>query len=93
MKSFEIIMTPDAISDLVGLRNYIADALLASETALTYIHAIRQEISKLEYMAASIAPIRDEPWHSKCIRKIIVKNFYINYRIDDTTRRSAFAVN
>lgn len=39
----------------------ITDVLLSSETALNYIHAIRQEISKLEYTAASIAPIPDEP--------------------------------
>lgn len=86
MDSFEIIMTPDATSNLIELRNYIADVLLSSETALNYIHAIHQEISKLEYMAASIAPIPDEPWHSRGLRKIVAKNFYIYYRIDNTSK-------
>ena len=47
MDSYEIIMTPDATTDLVELRDYIADILLVPDTALSYIRAIRKEISKL----------------------------------------------
>ena len=32
MDHYEIIMTPDSIDDLLELRNYIADVLLARET-------------------------------------------------------------
>lgn len=87
MDSYEIIMTPDATTDIVELRDYIADVLLVPETALNYIRSIREAISKLEYMAASIMPLPDEPWHSRGIRRINVKNFYIYYRIDDKSKR------
>lgn len=87
MDPYEVIMTPDATADLVELRDYITDVLLVPEVALTYIRDIRREISKLEYSAASIAVVPDEPWHSRGIRKINAKNFYIYYRINEHVKR------
>ena len=73
MDSYEIIMTDDATADLIELRDYIAEVLLAPETALSYIRAIRAEISTLSEMPDRIKTVDDEPWHSRGIRKIIVK--------------------
>nr|WP_027871665.1 type II toxin-antitoxin system RelE/ParE family toxin [[Eubacterium] cellulosolvens] len=87
MDSYEIIMTPDATADLVELRDYIADVLLVPGTALSYIRTIREEISKLAEMPGRIKPVDDEPWHSRGIRKIIAKNFYVYYRIDEDAKR------
>lgn len=87
MDSYEIIMTPDATADLVELRDYIADVLLVPGTALSYIRTIREEISKLAEMPSRIKPVDDEPWHSRGIRKIIAKNFYVYYRIDEDAKR------
>ncbi len=83
MDSYKIIITPDAEADLFEIRNYIADTLLVPDVALTYIQALRSEIEKLTYIASSIAPVDQEPWHSRGVRKIIAKNFYIYYRPDD----------
>lgn len=87
MNSYEIIMTPGATTDLVELRDYIADVLLVPDTALSYIRAIREEISKLSEMPGRIKPVDDEPWHSRGIREIMAKNFYVYYRIDEETKR------
>ena len=87
MNSYQIIMTPDATTDLVELRDYIADVLLVPDTALSYIRAIREEISKLSEMPGRIKPVDDEPWHSRGIREIMAKNFYVYYRIDEETKR------
>ena len=73
MDSYEIIMTDDATADLVELRDYIAEVLLAPETALSYIRAIRKEISTLTDLPDRIKLVDDEPWHSRGIRKIIAK--------------------
>ncbi|MFR2545029.1 MAG: hypothetical protein ACLS8K_11645 [Lachnospira sp.] len=35
-------------------------------------------------MAPSIAPVEWEPWHSRGVRKIIIQDFYIYYRLDDS---------
>ena len=37
MPDYRIIITPDAIRDLTELKDYIAEVLLAPETALAYI--------------------------------------------------------
>ena len=86
MQSYDIIMTPDATTDLVELRNYIADVLLVPDTALSYIRVIRKEINELSEMPNRIKPVDDEPWHSRGIRKIMAKNFYIYYRIDEDSK-------
>ena len=83
MKTYSISITPDAEADLWAVRNYIADTLKAPDTALDYILAIRNEIAKLEYIASTIAPVLDEPWHSRKIRRIPSKGFFVYYRIDE----------
>ena len=40
MTQYRIIVTPDATDDLRELRNYIADVLCATDTALAYIRAV-----------------------------------------------------
>lgn len=85
MAEYRIILTPDAIRDLNGLRDYIADVLCAPDTALRYIQTIRREIGALARMPARNRPMDEEPWHSRGVRKIIVKNFYVYYRIDEAT--------
>lgn len=61
MDLYKIIITPDAEIDLVELRNYIADVLLARDTAKSYIRAIWKEIDTLNEMPARYKPVNDEP--------------------------------
>ena len=87
MDSYKIIIMPDAEEDLVELRNYIADVLLARDTARNYIRTIRKEIGSLSELPARYKPVDDEPWHSRGIRRIIVNNFFVYYRIDEEHKR------
>ena len=87
MEPYEIIITPDAEDDLVGLRNYIADVLLASDTARSYIRTIRKEIASLSELPARYKPVDDEPWHSRGVRRIIANNFFVYYRIDEENKK------
>ena len=86
MELYSIIITPDAATDLLQIRDYIAYTLQAPETALKYIRGIRKEIEKLDSFPAATAPVPDEPWHSRGVRRVINKNFYIYYRIDETKK-------
>lgn len=36
-------------------------------------------------MPQRIALVSQEPWRSRGVRKVIVKNFYVYYRIDENT--------
>ena len=87
MDSFEIIMTPDATKDLLELKDYISDNLLAPDTALFYIESIRKKINTLSKMPDRVKPVEIEPWKSIGIRKIMAKNFYIYYRINQKDKQ------
>lgn len=83
MNSYEVIMMPDAIANLIELRNYIANVLLAPDIARDYIQHIREEVSSLEQMPNRHILVEDEPWRSRGVRRMNVKNFIIYYRIDE----------
>jgi toxin ParE1/3/4 len=87
MGSYEIIMTPDSVADLIELRDYIAGTLSAPETALKYIRTVRREIGTLSNMPERIKTVDEEPWHSRGLRRLIVKNFIVYYRIDEPTKK------
>ena len=78
MDSYQIIVTPDAEADLSELRDYIANVLRSPKTARSYLYHLRREISE---MPARIKAVDEEPWHSCGIRKLIVKNFLVYFRI------------
>ena len=80
-------MTPDAISDLKGLNTYISDVLASKYIARSYLNEIRKKISSLAHMPERIKLMEQEPWHSRGIRYMIVKNFNIYFRIDKTENR------
>ena len=81
MDSYQITVTLDAEADLSELRNYIANVLRSPETARSYLHHLRKEIGSLSEMPARIKAVDEEPWHSRGIRKLIVKNFLVYFRI------------
>ena len=83
MQSYDIIITPDAEIDLNEIKDYIAYELFSPDTALTYTNEIKALITKLEYLAPSIAPVPDEPFHSMGIRKIIANKFFVYFWINE----------
>ncbi len=87
MDEYEIILTPDAVEDLWELRNYIAEVLRSPETALEYVRAVRKEIASLSQFPARFKPMEDEPWNSRGVRRLLAKNFYVYYWIDEARKR------
>lgn len=87
MKELEVIVTQDAENDLTEILDYISFVLLVPKVAIGYLAELREEMSKLSYRGASIAPVSQEPWHSRGIKKIPVENFYIYFRLDDDEKK------
>ena len=46
-----------------------------------------KEIATLSEMPGRIKPVDEEPWHSRGLRKIIAKNFYVYFLIDEPAKR------
>lgn len=86
MGEYTIKLTDDAVENLTEIRDYIANTLLAPETALNYIRSIRKEITRLSDFPSEIKPVEDEPWHSIGIRRILAKNFFVYFRVDENSK-------
>ena len=87
IKEYNIVITSDAESDLYEIKDYIAYELLVPDTALSYIRTIREAIKTLSKAAKRTPPIEDEPWHSRGVRRIMVKNFYVYYLINEEQKQ------
>ena len=87
MEEYEIILTPDAIEDLKELRDYIANVLLSPKAALDYVLAVRKTIASLSQLPARFRLLDEEPWHSRGVRRIIAKNYYVYYSIDQAAKK------
>ncbi len=83
MKEYNVKITPYAYDQICEIRDYITLQLLNPQAARNTILAIQDKIAHLSVMPTSIKPVTEEPWHSRNVRKITVKNFYIYFWINE----------
>lgn len=83
MEEYSVIITPDAEKDLNELDDYISIELQVPEIALTYIATIKQELSTLQTAPKRYRLMDEEPWHSRGVRRMNVKNFAAFYVVLD----------
>ena len=87
MTKYRVKVTGQAKMHLKGIKEYIAFELLAPETARNMMKALRQSIHSLSNEPYRIKTIDEEPWGSRGIRKIRVKNYYIYFWINEDNKR------
>lgn len=81
------LLKPDPLEDLINIRDYIEFILVNPDVTTFYVDFFYKKIDSLQYNPSRIAPVDEEPWHSRGIRKLIANNFYIYYR--DIKEKSA----
>ncbi len=79
MKEYKVSLTPQSIEHLKLIRDYISIELLSPDTASDMLELLRMKIKELSYFPERNPKIREEPWGSKGVRKLIVKNYYVYY--------------
>ena len=77
--------TNTARQDLKGIYEYIAHTLLAPDTAKAISEKILKEVRTLENLPERNPLYRDEPWHSRGVRVLRVKNYLIFYTVNPDT--------
>ena len=87
MNAYEVVITPDAEADLRQIRDYIAYGIDARKIALAQVRAIRQAMEGLRTFPARNRLMDEEPWKSRGIRRLLVRNYFIYYRIDEGAGR------
>lgn len=82
---YNVVYSPEALSDLKDIYAYIAQELMAPDTALNQVNRIRKEIRSLDFMPSRYALVDWEPWKSMGMRKVPVDNFVVFYTVDSNS--------
>ncbi|MCD8107623.1 MAG: type II toxin-antitoxin system RelE/ParE family toxin [Oscillospiraceae bacterium] len=83
MKTYKVRLSPLAINQMAEIRDYILYQLQNPDAARNLIKKIRADMMKLDQMPERFQLVDEEPWRSRGIRKLIVRNFYAYYWVDE----------
>lgn len=80
---YTVKVTDDAMKQLEGLSDYIGLVLKEPGTAKKMLATLWKEIGSLDAMPQRIALVYREPWRSKGVRRMLVKNYFVYFWIDE----------
>ena len=80
---YEVKLTVQAIGQIEEAVQYISKILLEPEIARKWADTLQSEIKKMDSMPSRYPLTEEEPWHTKEIRRMPVKNFLVYYLVDD----------
>ncbi|MBR3225798.1 MAG: type II toxin-antitoxin system RelE/ParE family toxin [Atopobiaceae bacterium] len=83
MRTYDVLITPDAYEDLAGIRDHIAHGLGSPEDARSALHSIRKTVGSLATMPSRTKEVEREPWRSRGVRRILSGRFFVYYRVDE----------
>lgn len=78
-------MALNAVEQVSEIVAYISKVLLVPDTAAKWADYLHKEVTGLNEMPLRFSLVEDEPWRSKGIRKMSVKNFLVYYLINEET--------
>ena len=82
-KQYEVKVTQYAEQAMREIATYIAVDLLAPEVAIKYLRTLQEEIEKLDTMPRRIHLTPEEPWRTMGVHRMLVKNFYVYFWINE----------
>lgn len=80
-KQYKVTLSKIAAQSISEITRYISYDLMSPKAAANLARLIRKEITNLSYMPQRIRLISEEPWHSRGVHQMIVKNYYIYFLI------------
>lgn len=80
---YDVLIEEIAETDLQDIFLYIGDELQEPGAARNVFIAIREAIKSLEQFPNRNPLIQEEPYRTIGIRKLLVKNYIVFYRVDD----------
>lgn len=82
--AYTVKITSQAEEQTQEIIYYITHELKAPDAAFHLLDILEDSIASLSHYPQRVALIDEEPWHTKGIRRLPVKNFLIYFWIDDT---------
>lgn len=86
-KAYTVKITSQAEEQIQETIYYIAHELKAPDAALHLLDTLEDSIASLSHYPQRVALMSEEPWHTKGIRRLPVKNFLIYFWIDDANMK------
>lgn len=82
-KTYIVKTTSQAEKQIQETIHYIAFELKAPESALHLLDTLEDAFTSLTHFPQRVALIAEEPWHTKGIHRLPVKNFLVYFWIDE----------
>lgn len=86
-ETYTVKITSQAEEQIQETIYYIAHELNAPDAALHLLDTLEDSIASLSQYPQRVALMPEEPWHTKGIRRLPVKNFLIYFWIDDVNMK------
>lgn len=86
-ETYTVKITSQAEEQIQETIYYIAHELNAPDAALHLLDTLEDSIASLSHYPQRVALMLEEPWHTKGIRRLPVKNFLIYFWIDDANMK------
>lgn len=86
MAKYKIKFSKDARNDYFNIIRYIKYKLFEPDIANNYAKMVKEEINKLEYTTQSFAIIPNDTIKYNNIRKLIIKNYIVFYRVNESDK-------
>ena len=83
MKKYQVHITKYAYRQLKRIRQYIEVDLQAPQAAKNTLRLIKSAIVSLDHMPERYALTDHDKWRQEGIRKVVVKNYIVYYRVDE----------
>ena len=85
MSEWKVVLTPEFKQEFRNIYAYIAEVLLAPETAKNQVGRILELVESLSEMPHKFALVEKEPWHSRGLRKLVADNYVVFYMPNERT--------
>ena len=86
-KTYNVKITSQAESQIQEIIHYIAHELKAPQAALHLLDALENSFASLAHFPHRVALMDEEPWRTKGIHRLPVKNFLIYFWIDENNTK------
>jgi len=82
-KQYKVRVTPHAEQSLQSIGQYIAVQLSEPQIAVQLLRSISDAVKRLQFLPERIHLTPESPWREMGIRRMLVKNYYIYFWIDE----------
>lgn len=83
MSPYRVKVTKQAIEHLQGIRDHLLFEFFAPNASRDMLALLSKSIASLAANPYRIKTIDEEPWGSRGVRKLIVKNYYVYFWINE----------